>query len=99
MADKDESCNPDAGMNGAAGDFDPPAADAELDTSGLRCPLPVLKARKKLAMLKHGQVLCVIADDPASIIDVPHFCAESGHILEAQSELYGQIRFWLRRKG
>mgnify|MGYP000645707277 CR=1 FL=1 len=55
--------------------------DADLDARGLLCPLPVLKARKRLQALQSGQVLRMIADDPAAIIDVPHFCAQAGHQL------------------
>lgn len=55
--------------------------DAELDAIGLLCPLPVLKARKRLQALTGGQVLRVLADDPAAIVDFPHFCSESGHEL------------------
>jgi tRNA 2-thiouridine synthesizing protein A len=55
--------------------------DADLDARGLLCPLPVLKARKRLQALQSGQVLRMVADDPAAIIDVPHFCAEAGHEL------------------
>lgn len=53
----------------------------DLDAMGMLCPLPVLKARKRLQALASGDVLRVFADDPAAIIDVPHFCAESGNIL------------------
>jgi tRNA 2-thiouridine synthesizing protein A len=59
--------------------------DAELDATGLLCPLPVLKARKRLAALAPGAVLRLLADDPAAVIDVPHFCAEQGHALLAQA--------------
>lgn len=52
----------------------------ELDARGLLCPLPVLKARKALSALPSGAVLAVVADDPAAIVDIPHFCAEQGHI-------------------
>jgi tRNA 2-thiouridine synthesizing protein A len=52
-----------------------------LDARGLLCPLPVLKARKRLQALAIGDDLTVVADDPAAIIDVPHFCAQSGHQL------------------
>ncbi|MCH2165187.1 MAG: sulfurtransferase TusA family protein [Marinovum sp.] len=52
-----------------------------LDALGLLCPLPVLKARKRLKDLAVGDELEVLADDPAAIIDVPHFCAEAGHEL------------------
>ncbi len=60
--------------------------DAELDAKGLLCPLPVLKARKRLQALSVGQVLRMEADDPAAIVDVPHFCAEAGHELVEVSE-------------
>lgn len=66
--------------------------DAELDATGLLCPLPVLKARKRLQSLTSGQVLRMQADDPAAIVDVPHFCAEAGHdLLEVQDVGTGQI--------
>ncbi len=55
--------------------------DAELDATGLLCPLPILKARKRLLALEKDQVLRVLTDDPAAIIDIPHFCAEQGHSL------------------
>ncbi len=53
--------------------------DETLDAIGLLCPLPVLKARKRLKSMKNGQVLRLEATDPAAVIDVPHFCAEQGH--------------------
>ncbi|WP_170344408.1 MULTISPECIES: sulfurtransferase TusA family protein [Ruegeria] len=55
-----------------------------LDAVGLLCPLPVLKARKRLKSMPDGAVLRVLADDPAAIVDVPHFCAEAGHRLLSQ---------------
>ena len=55
--------------------------DQDLDATGLLCPLPVLKARKRLMAMAPGQVLRIQADDPAAIIDIPHFCAEQGHDL------------------
>jgi len=58
----------------------------ELDARGLLCPLPVLKARKRLRDLAQGDVLCMHADDPAARIDVPHFCNESGHILREATD-------------
>ena len=53
--------------------------DEELDAIGLLCPLPVLKARKRLLAMAEGTVLLMRADDPAAIVDVPHFCSEAGH--------------------
>jgi tRNA 2-thiouridine synthesizing protein A len=61
--------------------------DDTLDAVGLLCPLPVLKARKRLTMMQGGQVLRVLADDPAAVIDFPHFCNEQGHeLLNVQTE-------------
>lgn len=57
--------------------------DDEIDATGLLCPLPVLKARKRLQGLRSGQRLRVLADDPAAVIDIPHFCNETGHQLVA----------------
>lgn len=73
-------------------------ADFELDLSGLLCPLPVLKARKRLEMMPAGQVLKVIATDPMSAIDMPHFCAEQGHTLLEQLEQAGTIIFRIKRR-
>lgn len=77
--------------------------DAELDARGLLCPLPVLKARKRLLALAPGQVLRLLADDPAAVIDVPHFCAEQGHVLLAEEALQDGTparppRAWLIRR-
>ncbi|WP_394346540.1 sulfurtransferase TusA family protein [Meridianimarinicoccus aquatilis] len=72
--------------------------DLEVDAIGLLCPLPVLRARKRLQGLQTGQVLCLIADDPAAIVDVPHFCAEAGHTLVLQQE-HGNARHYFIRKG
>lgn len=68
-----------------------------LDATGLLCPLPVLKARKRLMALAPGDVLEVHTDDPAAIIDVPHFCNENGHALLSHDE-DGQISKWRIRK-
>ncbi|WP_072506344.1 sulfurtransferase TusA family protein [Phaeobacter porticola] len=52
-----------------------------LDAIGLLCPLPVLKARKRLKPLETGAILEIHADDPAAVVDIPHFCHEAGHEL------------------
>ncbi|MCB1378779.1 MAG: sulfurtransferase TusA family protein [Alphaproteobacteria bacterium] len=56
-------------------------SEITLDLSGLLCPLPVLKARKRLEAMSSGEVLKVVATDPMSAIDIPHFCNEHGHTL------------------
>ena len=58
----------------------------EMDATGLLCPLPVLKLRKRLKTLAVGEHITMRADDPAAIVDVPHFCAESGHELVEMRE-------------
>ncbi len=69
----------------------------DLDAIGLLCPLPVLKARKRLMALASGDLLHVRADDPAAIIDVPHFCAESGHeLVDTQDQ--GAVQVYVIRK-
>ncbi len=55
--------------------------DDEIDARSLLCPLPVLKARKRLKGMGAGHVLKLVADDPAAVIDVPHFCNEQGYEL------------------
>lgn len=70
----------------------------ELDALGLLCPLPVLKARKRLQALEPGDVLVLHTDDPAAVIDVPHFCAEAGHTLDHHRE-EGKAIIWTIRKG
>lgn len=78
---------------------DPIAADQTLDVTGLKCPLPVLKARKALASMSPGGVLEVLATDPAATLDFRHFSRQSGHAL-LLSETEGEtLRFLLRRSG
>jgi len=51
-----------------------------LDLTGLKCPLPVLKARRQINQMERG-ILEVLADDPAAPLDFQHFCDTSGHRL------------------
>ena len=53
----------------------------EIDATGLLCPLPVLKLRKRMGSLASGSIIKIITDDPAAIIDIPHFCNENNHYL------------------
>ncbi|NCQ24397.1 MAG: preprotein translocase subunit TatB [Rhodobacteraceae bacterium CG17_big_fil_post_rev_8_21_14_2_50_63_15] len=68
-----------------------------LDATGLLCPLPVLKLRKRLKSLSIGDVILLRADDPAAVIDVPHFCAESGHELISTGEVDGVQTYLIRK--
>lgn len=72
--------------------------ETELDTRGLLCPLPVLKAGKRLRAMRSGAVLRVLASDPMAVIDVPHFCREQGHELLASEAIDGHHVFRIKRK-
>lgn len=73
-------------------------ADKELDTRGLMCPLPILKAKKALAELQSGQVLKVVATDPGSMRDFQAFAKQTGNELVAQSAEGGEFVHCLRRR-
>jgi tRNA 2-thiouridine synthesizing protein A len=60
--------------------------DLEIDATGLLCPLPVLRLRKRMQPLPSGAIIRLLADDPAAHVDVPHFCAENGHAFLGASE-------------
>ena len=77
-----------------------PAKDdaAELyDLKGLKCPLPVLKAKRRLEGMAAGTALWVETTDPLAVIDIPHFCREHGHLLEATEAGEGCHRFLIRK--
>ena len=69
----------------------------ELDATGLACPLPVLKARKRLKGMASGAVLVVRATDPGSAKDFEAFAEVTGHRLLASTEEDGVYTFELQR--
>lgn len=71
----------------------------EIDASGLLCPLPVLRLRKKLEGLAAGAEVVLIATDPAAVIDVPHFCNQAGHVFLDATALDGGTTAYRLRKG
>jgi tRNA 2-thiouridine synthesizing protein A len=71
----------------------------ELDLSGLKCPLPVLRTRKALRSLQSGDQLVVICTDPLASIDVPNLIRETGDMLEDQRQEGSRWRFVIRRTG
>lgn len=78
--------------------MDDPQDIEDLDAEGLICPLPVLKARKRLMALTPGALLRVRATDPAARDDMPAFCKATGHELLEQSQ-EGPIHIFLIRRG
>jgi tRNA 2-thiouridine synthesizing protein A len=71
--------------------------DTELDTSGLNCPLPVIRAKKALLGMKAGQVLHVIATDPSSVKDFDVFVKQTGNELLNSSEEAGTFYFLVKK--
>jgi tRNA 2-thiouridine synthesizing protein A len=67
-----------------------------LDLRGLKCPLPVLKTRRKMADLPVGSVISVETTDPLAAIDIPHFCNEEAHELLSLEQTASGHRFVIR---
>ena len=67
------------------------------DLRGLKCPLPVLKTKKRLAGMPNGATLAIQTSDPLAVIDIPHFCAENGHTLLETDKIDGGHRFLIRK--
>jgi tRNA 2-thiouridine synthesizing protein A len=74
-----------------------PHFDTEIDTSGLNCPLPLLKAKKALSTLEVGQRLRLIATDRGAFIDIPVYCEISEHKLIDSSETEEQLIFVIEK--
>ncbi len=70
----------------------------ELDTRGLNCPLPILKAKKALADMSSGDILKVVATDPGSVRDFQAFARQTGNELVEQSAANDEFVHYLRRR-
>jgi TusA-related sulfurtransferase len=73
-------------------------AQKEIDTRGLNCPLPILKAKKALADLQSGEVLRVLSTDPGSVRDFQAFARQTGNELVEQSTVGDDFVHYLRRR-
>ena len=71
-------------------------ATLTLDTKGLSCPLPVLKARKALKDLGRGDTLEILSTDPGSVMDFEAFCRTTGNELVEKAEDEGVFRFLIK---
>ncbi len=80
------------------GDTEPRKADLQLNTLGLRCPEPVMMVRKTVRAMLPGQTLSIIADDPATVRDIPGFCLFMEHTLLEQSTQSRPYYFLLRKE-
>lgn len=70
-----------------------------LDATGLKCPIPVLKARKAVRGMSGGDTLEVLATDPGAVTDFEAFCKTGGHGMLEQSHDDGVYRFLIRVGG
>ncbi len=70
----------------------------ELDASGLNCPLPILRAKKKLNTMESGQVLRIIATDPGSVKDFDAFAKQTGNTLLETTEEGEKYAFFIKKK-
>ena len=71
----------------------------DLDLTGLKCPLPVLRTQKALSSMVAGDVVRVTTTDPMSAVDLPHFCNQHGHrLLESEELAQGTMRFLIEKK-
>jgi TusA-related sulfurtransferase len=72
--------------------------DKEIDTRGLNCPLPILRAKKALSDLESGQLLKVVATDPGSLRDFQAFAKQTGNELVEQQQVGNELIHVLRRR-
>jgi tRNA 2-thiouridine synthesizing protein A len=70
----------------------------EIDTRGLNCPLPILKAKKALADMGSGEVLKVVSTDPGSVRDFQAFARQTGNELVEQETAHDEFIHYLRRR-
>ena len=71
--------------------------DQELDARGLNCPLPILRTKKAINGMTHGQVLRVLATDPGSINDLGAFCQQTGNELLSSEQNGAEYAFLIRK--
>ncbi|GAB2785046.1 sulfurtransferase TusA [Halomonas shantousis] len=73
-----------------------PTVDSELDTTGLYCPEPIMLMHNRVRDMTAGEILLVVATDPATTRDIPKFCTFLGHELVAQRQEGELYRYWIR---
>lgn len=71
-----------------------------IDTKGMKCPLPVLKARKAMKDLAPGGTMLVLATDPGAVKDFEHFCRVTGAtLIDCREDADGVLAFTLKKAG
>ena len=72
--------------------------DREVDARGLNCPLPILRTKKALNDMQSGQLIRIVATDPASVRDFEAFARQTGNALIEHGESDGTFWFLMRRR-
>ena len=72
--------------------------DLEMDTQGLMCPEPIMMLHGKVREMESGDVLKVLATDPATTRDIPQFCNMLEHTLRSQAEVEKTYTFYIEKK-
>jgi tRNA 2-thiouridine synthesizing protein A len=73
-------------------------SETVMNLRGLKCPLPTLRVKKKLAGLPSGDVIVAECTDPLAAIDIPNLVRQTGDTLEEQSKAEGVLTFRIRKK-
>lgn len=71
--------------------------DKEVDATGLKCPLPILRCKKGLSDMEADQVLKIIATDSGAVKDFDAFCKQTGHEMLQQDEADGIYTFFIKK--
>ena len=71
--------------------------DKELDTSGLNCPLPIIKAKKEINAMQSGEVLHVISTDPGAVMDFESFAGQTGNELLSSESRDNKFFFLIKK--
>ena len=70
----------------------------EVDARGLNCPLPILRTKKMLNDMKSGEIVHILATDPASVRDFQAFARQTGNELVEHGERDGSFYFFMKRR-
>jgi tRNA 2-thiouridine synthesizing protein A len=73
-------------------------SETTMNLRGLKCPLPTLRVKKKLAGLPSGDIIIAECTDPLAAIDIPNLVRQTGDALEDKSEADGVLTFRIRKK-
>lgn len=72
--------------------------DHMLDTSGLNCPLPLLRLKKALVNMESGEIIQVLSTDAASALDFGVFSDQTGNKILEQYEQEGTLLYWIQKR-